>query len=228
MFINPLEYTISLVAPYECAICKVENYMLCPACANTNLELPTSRCYLCNKLTQSHRLCNACRHKSCLRRGWWLGNYEEPLKGLVLAMKYQRKRAYAREFGLHLGNVLPYLAGQTMVVPIPTASRRIRQRGYDQAVCIAKAFAHARSLPIRLALQRTTQVDQIGTHRSERFRQMQRSLRVEDPSTLKGASILLVDDVLTTGATLETAARLLRQAGARHVDAAVIARHLIK
>lgn len=69
--------------------------------------------------------------------------------------------------------------------------------------------------------------DQIGKRRSERFKQVQSSLTAKPNISLDGKSVLLVDDVLTTGATLEAAAAVLRRAGARHVDALVLARHLL-
>ena len=226
MFINPFEHIITLFAPHECAICKAECYMLCPGCAETNLALPISRCYLCNRLTNNHQICSSCSGKSRLRRVWWLGNYEALLKELILEFKYQHKRAYAREFGAHLASVLPYLPEHTLVVPVPTATRRIRRRGYDQAYLIAAQFARSRGFQLLPVLRKITQADQIGKQRGERFRQMQKSLSMAPGASVKGTHILLIDDVLTTGATLEAAAQLLRSAGARHVDAAVIARHL--
>ena len=142
-------------------------------------------------------------------------------------MKFQRRRAYARSFGVLLAQILPYLPEDTAVVPCPTASKRVRMRGFDQACLIAQSFAAERGLRYQPVLVRTTQVDQIGKRRSERLKQMAGSFRVRRPDTIKGSSILLIDDVLTTGATLEAAAAVLRAAGAKHVDAAVVGRHLL-
>lgn len=227
MYISPLEHIVAAVTPLECAICKIEKFMLCGVCTGHVIATLDSRCYLCNKLTSQHRVCKSCSSKSSLRRVWWLGVYDTPIfRTLIYQMKYQRRRAFAREFGNLLAESLPFISEKTLIVPVPTASKRIRLRGYDQAVLIAEQFAMARQLKLVKALMRTNQVDQIGRKRAERFKQMAGSFQVNAPNIIKGAHILLIDDVLTTGATLETAAKLLRKSGARHVEAAVIARHL--
>lgn len=178
-------------------------------------------------MTSQNQICPSCRPRSRLRRVWWLGIYKDPLKGYISAMKFGRKRAYARRFGELLASALPYLSEDTVVIAAPTASARIRQRSFDQAVLIARTFAKSRNLTMyKDMLVRQNQADQIGKHRNERIKQMKDCFAVRSPEKVKGKTILLVDDVITTGATLESAAATLRQHGAKHVDAAVIARHI--
>ena len=223
-----LEYAVSLLTPLQCHLCKEEGAMLCASCVDEVFPEQLSRCYICNKLTKQQQVCSSCRSRSRLRRIWWLGHYEETIKQLILKMKYQRGRGYARAFGELLAVSLPYIQEDTLIVPVPTASKRVRQRGFDQAVLIAESLAKNRGLQIQHVLVRTTQVDQIGKRKEQRLKQMSSSLIIAPKRSIKGRTVLLVDDVLTTGATLETAARVLREAGAAHVDAAVIARHLPK
>ena len=148
---------------------------------------------------------------------------------MIRALKFQRKRMLARQFGQYLSELLPHLDEDTIVVPVPTAARRIRRRGFDQAVVLARSFACRRGLPYLEVFARTSSVDQIGKRRTQRITQMEHSFALAASEVqIKGKTILLVDDVLTTGATLEAAARLLRKHGAAHVDAVVIARHLPK
>lgn len=201
--------------------------MLCSHCAETAIEKQNSRCYMCNKLTKQQRVCVSCRSRSSLRRVWWLSKHSGITKELIRDMKFHRKRAYAREFGVILADTLSFVPEDTIVVPIPTASSRIRHRGFDQALLIARAFARQRGLRFASLLLREGQHDQIGKTRKERYEQMQQSFSLKK-ATIKNANILLIDDVLTSGATLEAAAKLLRQQGARHVDAMVVARQLPK
>lgn len=201
--------------------------MLCYTCRTHYLTQTESRCYLCNKITSQNRVCTSCRSRSSLRRVWWLSSYKGVFKKLIHAMKFQRRRAYAREFGVMLADTIPYLPEDTIVVSIPTASSRIRTRGYDQAALIAQSFARARNLQYLNALIRTSQVDQIGKNRSSRIKQMASATELSTTVLVKGRSILLVDDVLTTGASIEAAAKLLRKNGAKHVDGVVVARHLL-
>lgn len=227
MSYSPLEYLISVLAPLECTICKYEGNMLCLECAEKTYPEKISRCYLCNKITDQQRVCTSCRSRSRLRRVWWLGGYSGITKKLIYEMKFGRNRQFAREFGSFLSAQIAYLPENTIVISAPTASSRIRQRGFDQAALMARQFAKVKKLYYAPLLYRKAQVDQIGKGRSQRYKQMQSALGLTRSDKLNGSSVLLIDDVLTSGATLESAARLLREAGVRHVDAAVIARHQI-
>ena len=225
---TPLERLIDLIAPTECHICRAEGYMLCLNCRPDVVPDLESRCYLCNKLTVSNRLCTSCSPQSGLRRVWWLAEYDNTVKQLIHGIKYGRKRAYAREFGVILAEALPHLPEDTLICAVPTASSRIRVRGFDQANLIAREISLQKKLKLTRGLRRVSQADQIGKGRAERLKQMKSAFVVNPPVDVSGKTILLVDDVLTTGATIEAAALILRQAGAKHIDAAVVARKLLQ
>jgi len=117
--------------------------------------------------------------------------------------------------------MLPY--DDWIVVPLPTAAKRVRQRGYDQAVLLGQAIARSRGLSARQVLERVQSTRQLGANRVQRHKQSAKMFCIAPDVDVHGAKILLVDDVCTTGATLTAAARLLRQAGAVQVDAVVAA-----
>ncbi len=229
MGFNPIEWLVKQVAPYACMICSRSGEILCEACRQTNFDAPESRCYICNKLTNQNQLCASHKAVSRLRRVWWLANYEEPLKSLIWRLKFHRARDFGRTFGRLLDEQLPYLTPETVVVPISTASSRVRRRGFDQAYVIARSFAASRGLILCQALLRQSQADQVGLRRAERMKNMRSAFKLSDQarSKIKNQNVILIDDVLTTGATLEAAAAILREAGAKHVDGAVIARKLL-
>lgn len=228
MLITPIELIISILTPSRCYLCNNEVDMLCDDCIEIIKQEPISRCYKCNKISKYNQVCVSCRTSSRLRRVWWLGDYEKVLKALVSKMKFGRKRSYARIFGILLSSLLVYIPEDTIVVPVPTASSRVRRRGFDQSCLIASTLANTKGLSYVEALTRTSQEDQIGKRRIDRFKQMQNSLTVKSKIDLTGKNILLVDDVLTSGATLEAAAGLLRSSGANHVDAVVVTRRLLQ
>lgn len=226
MYISPIESVITILTRDDCLICKTSEGPICELCFADVAEDAVSRCYKCNKLTKQNSVCLSC--KSNLRRVWWAGVYGDALKELMTQMKLGRKRAIARQVGRYLADRLPYFNQDTIVVPVPTAQKRVRRRGFDHSVLIAKHFADKKALPYQDMLGRISNVDQIGKRRSERVAQMKNSFEIKNGVDINAKSILLVDDVLTTGATLESAATLLRKHGAAHVDAVVIARHLLK
>jgi ComF family protein len=122
-----------------------------------------------------------------------------------------------------LSNYLPSFPKGTIVSHVPTVHSRIRLRGYDQAQLIAKLVAKKQRLTYADVLRRTKSTRQVGSTRSKRFQQLHGAFAAHKPRRLVGTHILLIDDVLTTGATLESAAETLRLAGVKKIDAAVIA-----
>lgn len=227
MLVNPIELLVNHLTISMCHICKGEADMLCQTCKEKTFPELESRCYKCNKITSQNRVCTSCSSSSRIRRVWWLSPYSGVTKDLIRQTKFSRKRIYARKLGEILDDSLPFLPEETIIAAVPTASARVRRRGFDHAKLLAQTFAEHRNLAFKNILSRTSQVDQIGKRRIERIKQMQGSIQVKNNIDIKGKTILLVDDVITTGATIETAATVLRSQGASHVDVAVISRHLL-
>lgn len=119
--------------------------------------------------------------------------------------------------------LLPQFEPGFIIVPVPTATSRVRQRGYDQATVLARRLARKQRLPYARLLARLGQAHQVGAGRAERVSHLKDAFRAIRVAHIQGAHILLIDDVCTTGATLESAARTLRAAGAKRVDALVFA-----
>lgn len=221
MIKSPLEYIFDFLESSMCNICGQDGWQLCYGCFQSAVLVDDIRCYMCNKLTKNPGICKSC--PSRLRRVWWLGRYKSSLKDLLWHMKYDRRRSVARTFGHYLSDSLPYISEETVVTSVPTAHSRVRVRGFDQAALVARVFARQRSLVYQPLLERTNTVDLIGKSRQHRIKLMADSMQLLRPTSVKDRQILLIDDVLTTGASVEVAATLLRKYGAKHIDAAVVA-----
>lgn len=218
-----LESLISVFAPHTCLECGVEeDKLVCEGCVE-NLPVVPSRCYRCKAVTDDFSVCDSCVRKTPLRQVLVATHYEGVAKELARHMKYERARGGMAEAAVILRPLLTCLPSDIVLVHVPTATSRVRTRGYDQAKLLARSLAHISGLPCRALLARVGQAHQVGAARAERIRQLQDAFRPVHLSEIRGKHIVLVDDVLTTGATLETAARMLRRAGAERVSAIVFA-----
>jgi ComF family protein len=110
-----------------------------------------------------------------------------------------------------------------LLVVAPTATSRVRARGYDQSVLLTKHLSRLTKLPHASLLVRMGQQRQLGQSKTQRRTQLAGSFRVRNPLLCKDRHCLLIDDVVTTGSTIEAAAQALMDAGARRVDAFIFA-----
>jgi ComF family protein len=149
--------------------------------------------------------------------------YKDGAKDLVWKLKLDGARAAAEIIAQQLSVLVGRPSPGTLVVPVPTATGRQRQRGYDQAKLLARELSRKSRLPYRDCLARSGQTHQHGLSRRDRLHQLVGSFRVTHAQALQGAYVILIDDVVTTGATLEAAAEALHVAGAARVEAAVFA-----
>jgi len=110
----------------------------------------------------------------------------------------------------------------TVVTYAPTAAKRVRVRGYDQSKLIARQLAKELGLPFRPLLMRTGNTRQLGANKQQRKKQVEDVFSVR-PTVAPHACVILVDDVITTGATMEASAATLKRAGAERVIGAAFA-----
>lgn len=221
MFI--LETIVSLVAPHNCMICGAEGDVICVWCLPDFTEPLPECCYKCKKQFSGSLVCQKCRRTSRLKHVWVRSSYGSKVKQLIHDFKFERKQAAAKPIAQLLSETVPYLSRDVIVTHIPTATSRIRQRGYDHAALIAKALASELGLPYQHLLVRTTQTRQVRSARAVRLKQLDGAFKVIKPETVRKSHILLIDDIVTTGGTIEAAAKTLRLAGAKTIDGAVFA-----
>lgn len=216
-----LDTVISFLTPYKCISCSAEGSLLCNACQN---KLPGAKsvCFMCLQPTVAFETCEKCFKKSNVTRVWRVAAYGDIAKEMVWRLKFTGARSAATDMAMCMARIYrPNV--RTIIVPIPTATSRVRQRGYDQADLLARAYAKLVKVRFTPALARSGQQHQRGASRLVRQQQLSQAYRVTKPNIIKGAHVLLVDDVATTGASLQAAAKVLIQAGASQVEAMVFA-----
>jgi ComF family protein len=153
------------------------------------------------------------------------GAYEDTLRKLIHLFKYEGVQPLARPFGEFLARVLPREQRFDLVAPVPLHWRRQWQRGFNQAGLLAREIARRWSVPVRNVARRTRATSpQAGLTNAKRRANVRGAFSVKRGVRLDGKRVLLVDDVLTTGASASACARALKRAGARQVTLLVLAR----
>lgn len=209
---------LSILAPYECLGCGAEGALLCPVCARLLPAMP-ERCYRCRSPSIGALTCADCAGSSPLYRVRAAAPYGGTAKELVSRLKFSGAQAASSAMAECLAPFLKTGRG-TIIVPVPTAAGRIRGRGYDQARLLARRLSLRTHRAYMDCLARSGQTHQVGASRSQRLHQLHGAFRVRSTSHIRGRNLLLIDDVVTTGATLEAAARTLQAAGAARIEAA--------
>jgi len=227
-----------LLLPPACAACggaeAIED-RLCRPCAVELLSLVARPyCRRCGatvgpNIPDRDDGCSACpdplpRFEAAVR----LGPYAGPLRQIIRRWKYRRMEAMRGRLGRMLAQAVASRCAQArldVVVPVPMHWWRRIRRGYDHALAIAGALAGELRLPLGRELVRVRDTrPQIELSRSRRAENVRGAFAAASPASLAGACVLLVDDVTTTGATANEAARTLLSAGASSVVLAVLAK----
>ena len=155
-------------------------------------------------------------------------NYAYPWATLIVAFKFGDQPSWARTFASLLRStpwVEPALESADWVLPMPLSRQRLRQRGYNQSLVLAKALA-PQKVHASMLLRVKDTPPQSGLPRKERLQSVRGAFLV-DPllhHLVRGRRVVIVDDVMTSGASLEAASLALRQAGALHITGLVFAR----
>lgn len=213
-------YLVNLLAPHYCCSCGEIGAVLCEHCKYDIVSEPYEACILCHNIAKpTENLCNTCL--SAFSRAWVVGARTGALKKAIDDYKFERVRAGYKLFAELFDATLPNLPLDIVVVPVPTIAKHVRMRGYDHMRLIAQQFARARKLTYSPCLYRVMATMQRGASRAVRRNQAAAAFAAR--GVRQGARYLLVDDVSTTGATLEYASRALLQAGAKEVWVAVLA-----
>lgn len=169
-------------------------------------------------------ICTTCNPP--YQRVWVAGAHEGVLDATIDAYKFKAVRAGATPLAQLMSDVLPELPAPTVFIPIPTARQHVRERGFDHIQRVTQELARRRRMHCDASLlRRRTNAVQRGASAAQRHNQAKAMFLVHgqlDPD----AVYIIVDDVMTTGATINYAALALKQAGAKTIWAAILSRHM--
>ncbi|MDO4612080.1 MAG: hypothetical protein Q4B29_01295 [Candidatus Saccharibacteria bacterium] len=199
---------LDLLAPHSCRGCGHTGEALCDCCKNNILKQKTSF-----------------RPKEKLPKTFIVGKRDGLLNDLIHDFKYNSNRSLAKPLAELLAEKLPKnQKGKVVVVPLPTATNHIRTRAFDHTLLLAKHLARFKGYQVEELLVRTKNTVQVGADEKTRLKQAREAFELNpklkiDPET----TYLILDDVWTTGASMKSAIKKLRQGGAKKLIVGVLA-----
>jgi ComF family protein len=233
---------VSVFFPAGCRICeqilmRASRVPICEQCLSS-FEAPAERkCEVCGQplgrwaLTDGDSLvCRACQQKVyAFHRARSYGIYDGPLVKAILLLKWERMEPLGRWFAERLADIVRgegEILAADVVVPVPLHHDRERQRGFNQAGLISRPLARRLGLPHKsMLLMRTRpRPNKQVLSLEERWESVRGAFATRPGSQVDNTRVLLVDDVMTTGATLDACARALLESGAKSVLGLTVAR----
>lgn len=218
---------LDALLPHECLLCGAlaSSEAVCAECRDELPRLAAERCPICALPSVENQTCGSClsappQFDATLA----LYAYEFPVDRMIQALKYQARLPLARYFGEQLA-VFPAPAADCLI-PMPLHPRRLRERGFNQAVEIARPLARRwrMAIDLRSARRAADTAPQADLALAARRRNVRGAFACD--VDLEGRRVVLVDDVMTSGATLDELARVLKARGAAWVTNCVVARTL--
>jgi len=222
---------LDLVYPPACVVCRgIQPRYFCDACRDKITFLEPPVCNRCGLPLDEDRCPECSRARFAFSQARAVGIYGGTLREAIHQLKYDGRAPVAEELGALLVSFLDghpsFAPNADCVAPVPIHRKRMRERGFNQSELIARPVARFLGVPLltNLLLRSRASRPQVELAFEERVENVRGVFAVEPPQAFVGRTVLLVDDVLTTGSTASEAARTLRGAGAEAVYVLTLAR----
>lgn len=218
---------LDLLFPPSCASCMSPGTRWCQTCRDQTTQIIPPYCQYCGQPTKGKGACRSCsqaRPGLTAIRSWAV--FDGPIRDVLHRVKYSKDLALADSLSRELLSLIDAQDWPLdLVMPVPLSPQRFQERGYNQAALFAKPLAWGLSIPYRpKALRRIRDtVSQVGLNLEQRKKNVAEAF-IASPKYVAGKNILIVDDVATSGSTLNACADALWTANARCVYGLTVAR----
>lgn len=224
--------TLDWIYPPVCASCEAPGYRLCADCQAKIQYIKGNRCTICGEpLKRGREQCADCQSSPPPYRAMRnLAVYEGVMRDCIHALKYESNQGLGEFFCDSLAALVAEASWTAdVVMPVPLSPGRIAERGYNQAACIAKPLAARLGIRYHpFGIERTRDTpSQVGLSGEARRRNVARAFKAL-PEVVAGKVVLIVDDVMTTGSTMEACAQALLDAGAKGVYCLTLGRFALR
>jgi len=240
-FVKAYKCTLGLIFPQKikCVVCnkdlkKNSKYEVCDECLQKLEFIPANHCCIrCGaKLKAEEKFCYNCqRDERFFDQARSSFVYDGDIKNLVHKLKFENKQYIARAFATFLAETLKETDWEfDKIIPVPISEGKLKSRGYNQAKLLADELANILKREVNSeALQKVKETsDQVGLSYLERKKNLKGSFKVADRYAVRNNNILLIDDVMTTGATASACAEVLKKAKANRVFVLTVAHGVVE
>ncbi len=222
------KFFLDLIFPIFCFACGQDGCYLCENCSKKIFQNIKFTCPVCQKLSFCGRTCPDCQRKTYLDGLIWIAPYQnQTIRKMIHSFKY--------EFAKDLAKTLASLMIKTiltselinlfspkkswLIVPIPIQNKKLKERGFNQAELLAREISNQTKIPFetKILIKIKNTPSQTTLQEEERRKNVKNVFSVKNSNLIKNKNIVLVDDVVTTGATLDEAAKTLKSAGAKMI-----------
>ena len=222
-----VDFLLSLIYPDRCVMCDnviAYNQGICRKCLPLLKPIGGLRCTKCGKPIENEdeEYCFDCsRYTHHYTRGWPLLAYDDNVKKSIYRFKYGNRQRYSRFYGKaiakHLGNIILRLRADA-IIPVPLHKKKLRERGYNQAYLLAREMGKELSIPVIddlvVRCRYTKPLKILGMQ--ERQNNLKKAFKIAK-NDVKLKTIILVDDIYTTGSTIDEISKLLGEYGVENI-----------
>ncbi|HDS00967.1 MAG TPA: ComF family protein [candidate division Zixibacteria bacterium] len=224
---------MGFVYPPQCVICdklhEGERFFLCDRCAHALDFYTAPHCFKCkNMIDSGGRKCSRCSGSDRISKIWACSAYDDFIRPLIHSFKYAGVIPAGKYLAVKLGQLMADgldAHDVDTIVPVPLHPMRERKRGFNQSIFISEWLQEELNISVYadalIRIRRTR--DQTGLNRQKRRENMLGAFRANSKIDLEDKSVILVDDVTTSGATASEAAKVLKNAGVSEIQLAVLA-----
>ena len=221
------ETLIDWIYPRRCPVCdRVSPYgtRICPACRGALTPVSQNCCVKCGKPLRRGQIeyCGDCKERE---HAYFMGRaayiYQGEIRASIYRMKYGGRREYAEFYGKQMWMLLGDFikaTGAEALIPVPLSSKKMAKRGYNQAQCLAKALSKEAGIPVLddLVVRIRDTAPQKQLDESERQKKKKKAFKI-GRNDVELKITIIIDDIYTTGSTIDAVARVLKKAGVRRI-----------
>lgn len=226
------EFLIDLLFPKHCVSCDKEGSFLCHDCKNKIIKIKTPFCPICNRITKDGKYCSRCKKEAHLNGVIIATHYQSIIKKVIADYKYEGIKGLDNSLSdllLSAFENTTLFTKQIILIPVPIHRSRFNQRGYNQSELLCKKIVnkipHA-SLNSKIIIKNKNTSHQVSLTRKQRLNNVKGSFSIKTKNQdISEKIIILVDDVYTTGATLNECAKILKPFYPKQIWGLVLAKH---